>query len=63
LIEAYLENVRAIEDDIAEQNATENVEIVIVATTTQEKNSKKHGQYTCGLCKQPGYNIATCPYK
>ncbi|CAG8775298.1 6357_t:CDS:2, partial [Dentiscutata erythropus] len=34
-----------------------------IATTTQEKDSKKHGQYTCGLCKQPGYNIATCPQK
>ncbi|RIB00437.1 hypothetical protein C2G38_2234306 [Gigaspora rosea] len=86
LIEAYLENVHAIEDDIAEQNTTENVESTIVsienprkvvtrgrpkstshdktvATTTQEESSKKRGQYTCGLCKQPGHNIATCSHK
>ncbi|CAG8632404.1 3411_t:CDS:2 [Gigaspora rosea] len=32
-------------------------------TTTQEKSIKKCGQYTCGFCKEPGHNIATCPYK
>ncbi|CAG8820333.1 33691_t:CDS:1, partial [Gigaspora margarita] len=74
LIEAYLENVRAIKDDIAKQNTTENVEsnivlienprkVVTVAATIQEKNSKKHRQYTYGLYKQPGHNIATCLHK
>ncbi|CAG8847839.1 42224_t:CDS:1, partial [Gigaspora margarita] len=36
---------------------------VAVATTIQEKSSKKCGQYMCRLCKQLGHNIATCPYK
>ncbi|CAG8850484.1 418_t:CDS:2, partial [Gigaspora margarita] len=31
--------------------------------TTQEKSIKKRRQYTCGFCKEPGHNIATCPYK
>ena len=34
-----------------------------VVTTAQEKGSKKRGQYTCGFCKEPGHNIATCPHK
>ncbi|RIB03672.1 hypothetical protein C2G38_2049070 [Gigaspora rosea] len=32
-------------------------------TTMQDKSIKKRGQYTCGFCKEPGHNIATCPYK
>ncbi|CAG8668164.1 6094_t:CDS:2, partial [Racocetra persica] len=30
---------------------------------THEKSSKKWGQYTCGFCKEPGHNIATCLHK
>ncbi|CAG8841996.1 19647_t:CDS:2, partial [Racocetra persica] len=26
-------------------------------------NKKKCGQYTCGFCKEPSHNIATCPNK
>ncbi|CAG8539674.1 22044_t:CDS:2, partial [Racocetra persica] len=26
-------------------------------------NKKKHGQYTCGFCKELGHNVATCPNK
>ncbi|CAG8807638.1 34288_t:CDS:2, partial [Racocetra persica] len=26
-------------------------------------NKKKRGQYTCGFCKEPGHNVATCPNK
>ncbi|CAG8757572.1 3681_t:CDS:1, partial [Gigaspora margarita] len=83
LIETYLENIRASEDNIADENTTKNVESNIISienpqkvvtrgrpksasynkNVVTEKSSKKRGQYTCGLCKQPGHNIATCPYK
>ncbi|CAG8745198.1 20248_t:CDS:1, partial [Gigaspora rosea] len=83
LIEAYLENVCAIKDEIADENTTENVESNVILienpqkvvtrgrpksashdkNVVTEKSSKKRGQYTYGLCKQPGHNIATCPYK
>ncbi|CAG8653022.1 31755_t:CDS:2, partial [Racocetra persica] len=26
-------------------------------------NKKKRRQYTCGICKEPGHNVATCPNK
>ncbi|CAG8736387.1 35541_t:CDS:1, partial [Racocetra persica] len=32
----------------------------IMNITTQEANKKKHGQYTCEFCKEPGHNIANC---
>ncbi|CAG8829925.1 24373_t:CDS:1, partial [Gigaspora margarita] len=83
LIEPYLENIHASEDNIAGENATKNVESNVISiensrkvvtrgrlksashdkNVVTEKSSKKRGQYTCGLCKQPGYNIATCLHK
>ncbi|CAG8846790.1 8469_t:CDS:2, partial [Gigaspora margarita] len=72
LIKTYLENIRASEDNIADENTTENVEMVTRGrpksashdkNIVTEKSSKKRGQYTCGLYKQLGHNIATCPYK
>ncbi|CAG8591077.1 510_t:CDS:2 [Gigaspora margarita] len=83
LIEAYLKNIRASEDNIADENNTENVESNVISienpqkvvtrgrpksashdkNIVTEKSSKKRGQYTCGLCKQLGHNIATCPHK
>ncbi|CAG8534661.1 25020_t:CDS:2 [Cetraspora pellucida] len=32
----------------------------ITNVTLQETSKKKHGQYTCGFCKELGHNIATC---
>ncbi|RIB14571.1 hypothetical protein C2G38_2040078 [Gigaspora rosea] len=35
----------------------------IIDVISQEASKKKCGQYTCGFCKEPGHNIATCSNK
>ncbi|CAG8630727.1 8651_t:CDS:1 [Cetraspora pellucida] len=32
-------------------------------TSQDTGNKKKHGQYTCRFCKEPGHNVATCTNK
>ncbi|CAG8748488.1 22011_t:CDS:2, partial [Racocetra persica] len=65
LIETYLEKIYVREDKLAkEQKATTDQDFIKnVEVTTQEKNSKKHEQYTCEFCKKLGHNIATCLHK
>ncbi|CAG8834618.1 8183_t:CDS:2, partial [Racocetra persica] len=62
-IEAYLEKICAKENALQEAAGRPRLAGHGQNVVTHEKSSKKRGQYTCGFCKKPGHNIATCPHK
>ncbi|CAG8838627.1 20166_t:CDS:2, partial [Cetraspora pellucida] len=41
------------------QNENTEISTIQLVNLRKEVSKKKHGQYTCGFCKEAGHNIVT----